>query len=247
MNKTNSYEENTLAYYKNRFGEHTSPLTLTLEEQSRWNAIKKMISPTPSLQILDFGCGDGRFSNLLSEYGTVTGVDIVPTSIKKAKKNFPAIKFLTLDCTQPNITKHFDIKYDLIISSEVIEHLLNQEQYIKNATQLLKPGGHLILTTPDKRWYNAFFSNKNIEPQAYEFWLSKNQLKYLVTDNNLKIITHFNFRSEWIFSFKSTFFLNCIGNRYVHFLLRKLGLKSLVLSILNQFNIGIYQLVLAQK
>ena len=48
-------------------------------------------------KILDFGCGMGWLSNSLSKLGKVTGIDLSPKGIERAKRQYPAVTFVAGD------------------------------------------------------------------------------------------------------------------------------------------------------
>lgn len=124
------------------------------------------------LNILDLGCGRGWLTNILSEYGNVVGVDL---SVKTAKKLFPDLKFIEADICR---SETFG-EYDVIVSSDVIEHLITKDQeiYIKNINRMLKPSGYLILTTPNKPVEEKHLKNMgNIRLQPIENWFDQEAL-----------------------------------------------------------------------
>ncbi len=99
-------------------------------------------------QVLDLGCGNGSFSARLASHGfEVTGVDFSASGIERARSNFPALHFQQHDLQQP-LAAGYSQRFDAVVSTEVIEHLLLPRMVMQNARFALKPGGHLIVTTP---------------------------------------------------------------------------------------------------
>jgi len=107
------------------------------------------------LRVLDIGCGNGSLSNLIAKNGyEVVGVEDSPSGVAEANKNFPECKFIhasVYDLPYSDLGGDFDI----VISAEVIEHLLYPSELIKSAKKCLKPNGSLILTTP----YHGYVKN----------------------------------------------------------------------------------------
>ncbi len=105
--------------------------------------------------ILDLGCGNGSFSNLLNDIGyNVVGIEQSESGIKIAKQNYPDCQFINASI--------YDLPYDelkfgfdVVTSVEVIEHLFDPKQLIRAAKQCIKPGGTIILTTP----YHGYLKN----------------------------------------------------------------------------------------
>lgn len=97
-------------------------------------------------KVLDYGCGSGYGTKMLSENAeSVIGVDISKEAIDFAQNNYssPNLEFKTI----PEIS---DEKFDVITSFQVIEHVPNDNKYVEDLKKLLNPGGHLLISTPDK-------------------------------------------------------------------------------------------------
>ena len=47
-------------------------------------------------------------------------------------------------------------KYDVVVSSEVIEHVTEKEDFVKHCVECVKPGGSILMTTPNKTWLSWF-------------------------------------------------------------------------------------------
>jgi len=99
--------------------------------------------------ILEVGCGYGVISKELSKYGRVTGMDLSPKGIEIAQKLNPELSFFHGDVLNYDFG---DKKYDIVINSEVIEHIPKEsrEQFMNVLADQLQPGGYMILTTPNK-------------------------------------------------------------------------------------------------
>lgn len=111
----------------------------------------------PGSAVLDLGCGNGSFLSLFQQRGWhLYGVDFSPTGIEFAKKTYPEIDFTLANAELPggDLLKRVG-PMDLIISTEVIEHLYDPKAFLRNAYCLLKPGGILVLTTP----YHGYLKN----------------------------------------------------------------------------------------
>ena len=102
--------------------------------------------------ILDLGCGDGLFFDRLTEFGgTIEGLESDPSLVSRETADRYKIHVGPLDRTfAPNK------RYTLILMLDVLEHLPNPEESLKQAVELLEPGGRLVLTVPAFRclWTN---------------------------------------------------------------------------------------------
>ena len=102
--------------------------------------------------ICDLGCGNGHISGRLAALGyQVTGVDASASGIQIAQRAYPGVEFIhaLIDC---------DLsvgKFDLVMSSDVIEHLYRPADLLEAAASQLKPGGQILLGTP----YHGYLKN----------------------------------------------------------------------------------------
>ena len=129
------------------------------------------------LRILDIGCGRGWMTDALSKFGSVLGVDLF---VDEAQKRYPNVSFL-----ESNIVSEFPKgEYDVVVSSEVIEHLPreHQSEHIKHIADVLPKGGVLILTTPNKAQLESLVKKlpDTSHMQPIENWLNKEELQEIV-------------------------------------------------------------------
>ena len=103
-------------------------------------------------KILDVGCGDGTFLSLFQEStNQLYGCDISEKAIEFAKLRFGDIAtFTTGDITDISSLKG---EFDVIICTEVLEHIEDDELALKTLYHKLKEGGHLIISTPHMKKY----------------------------------------------------------------------------------------------
>lgn len=105
-------------------------------------------------RVLDLGCGNGSLSNFIAQQGyEVVGVEDSESGFKEARlsPNCHFIQASIYDLPYAELENSFDI----VISSEVIEHLLYPRELVRAAKKCLKPNGRLILTTP----YHGYLKN----------------------------------------------------------------------------------------
>ena len=113
------------------------------------NNIKKK-----NLRILDFGCGVGINTKMLSNFGKVSCFDESPEAKKYLKRKFNKNKKIFI---KKNL-KNCKGKFDLIIASEVLEHIENDKDQVKKLHKFLKPNGFFLATVPA---YQFLFSTKD--------------------------------------------------------------------------------------
>ncbi|MBP6606317.1 MAG: methyltransferase domain-containing protein [Nitrospira sp.] len=105
---------------------------------------------TPSLSILDFGCGTGdHVTYPLACLGhRVLGVDMHEPSIQEAQRRYPMPNLLFRTGRLESLIEEGH-SFDLIVCSEVLEHLYRPQDCLALLRRLLKPVGTLVITTPN--------------------------------------------------------------------------------------------------
>jgi SAM-dependent methyltransferase len=140
------------------------PASQSIEAAIHLARYASAISFVKGKRVLDIACGEGYGSYLLKEAGalSVVGVDILETSISQAKKLFADknLEYLVADLNKPlSVFKNHE--FDIVISAETIEHLLNPEIFLETIKHLIKPDGIIILTCPNDHWYYPFDNKSN--------------------------------------------------------------------------------------
>lgn len=103
----------------------------------------------PNSRILDLGAGEGALSARLSDLGfQVISADKDQVNFKCKKSKFFCINFDLIDEINGFVEAHEDY-FDAVLGVEVIEHVENQWQYISQLMKMLKPGGMVLITTPN--------------------------------------------------------------------------------------------------
>jgi 2-polyprenyl-3-methyl-5-hydroxy-6-metoxy-1,4-benzoquinol methylase len=105
--------------------------------------------------ICDLGCGNGHIAGRLASLGyEVTGIDASHSGIGIAQRTHAKVKFIEAMIDR-GLEEIVTQPFDLVLSSDVIEHLYRPSDLLEAAFALLKPGGHLLLGTP----YHGYVKN----------------------------------------------------------------------------------------
>jgi len=101
--------------------------------------------------LLEIGCGDGRgvdvLHPLVSAYTAIDKNDIL---IDILEKKYPDIKFISQFI--PPLSMIPDNTFDTVVSFQVIEHIENDDLYVKEIYRVLKPGGKALISTVNKKY-----------------------------------------------------------------------------------------------
>lgn len=189
-------------------------------------------------KILDFGCGDGRSVPIWGLVGEAHGFDLSESAMKIATANFPTFSFKYGDACNSDYNSDF---YDILISQEVIEHIVDQDKYVEECYKLLKDGGSLILTTPNKFYFDRV-KGGNYSRQPIENIIDAAQLKTLISKK-------FKIKSTYsLINAKGDFGIyKWICNRYLLFIIKKVGLNSWFQQFLGNRFYKLHLVIIAQK
>ncbi len=121
-------------------------------------AILPLIPGTAGQRILDLGCGNGALAGFLAKKGhEVVGIDGCPDGVEIARQTYPAVQFhcRRLEEDLAAVVREVDV----VVATEVLEHLYRPASLVENAFRVLRPGGTLIVTTPHHGyWKNLALS-----------------------------------------------------------------------------------------
>jgi len=168
MNQVSRKEfEDYMASYKPWFceGFHNEPLSFLQKNENRFYSMLTNISPylKSGVKVCDFGSFPGSFLRVLNDFSpgmeiTSAGlliddefkhsmdsinVDVLSVNLDPAHDGLP----LYTDLPEYNIPKRN--YFDIVIASEVFEHMINPVHLIWIASRILKPGGVIMVTTPN--------------------------------------------------------------------------------------------------
>lgn len=136
---------------------------------------------------LDAGCGIGLFSEIAEKMGAnVTSLDVGESLLQQVGKRCNSIKVVgsTTELPFP------DNSFDIVLSTEVLEHTENPELGFNEIARVVKPNGMVIVTVPNKIWrFSVNIADfLKIRPyQGFENWFWRSTIKRLANKNNLII------------------------------------------------------------
>lgn len=100
-------------------------------------------------RILDLGAGEGALSARLADLGyAVTAADKDAESFRCTQSAFSRINFDSAEEIEHFVQKHEGV-FDAVLGIEVIEHVQDQWQYVRQLMRMARPGGLILVTTPN--------------------------------------------------------------------------------------------------
>jgi len=173
--------------YQNKVLIEKDPLTyLANSEPCYWgpvHAIQNILKLDKGAKILEVGSGLGYFTYSLKQSGyNIQGLDISQDAVDKANKMYG-------ECYLCDDLLHFAeanlASFDLVIMTEVIEHLNEPKKFILSIKKLLKPDGKYIFTTPNKSFYPDAVSWHTDAPPVHCWWFSEKSVAYIANILNV--------------------------------------------------------------
>lgn len=131
---------------------------IALEHLHRYAIAQQMVE---GKIVLDIASGEGYGSQLLSfAAAEVVGVDLSAEAVAYARARYvrPNLKFMAGSATAIPLD---DLSVDAVVSFETIEHLADHELMISEIKRVMKPGGLLIISSPDKEFYSDATGHQN--------------------------------------------------------------------------------------
>lgn len=128
-----------------------------------WRRLLLGVLPPPPARIVDLGCGTGTLARLLIDAGyDVTGLDVSPAMLERARAKVPEARFVLGDAADPAPTLEADHErrpedtrptgaYDVVLCRHVLWALPEPAAAMARWVGLLAPGGRLVLV--EGRWF----------------------------------------------------------------------------------------------
>lgn len=122
----------------------------------------------PGFKILDAGCGNGDFMKYLEANIpeiNLQGLDYSVTEVREARKKGLNVKQANFEEKIKLPSNSIDVAY----AGELIEHLYNPDLFLSELNRIVKPGGFLLLATPNLcAWFNRILVPLGIQPLFVE-------------------------------------------------------------------------------
>jgi SAM-dependent methyltransferase len=133
-------------------------------------------SPYIEGDVLEPGCGEGRGIGLLAQKAnSYTALDKISEVIDQLKEKFAGVNFRQMHF--PPFDGLEDNSFDVVISFQVIEHIEDDKQFLKEIHRVLRPGGKAIITTPNIKmtltrnpWHVREYTNGELKKLAANYF-----------------------------------------------------------------------------
>lgn len=146
--------------------------------------------PLAGRRLLDAGCGTGWFSAAACERGAVvTSVDLGPRLLALTRRRCAA-RVVCADVQRLNFP---DAAFDVVVSSECIEHTPSPGRAVMELLRVCRPGGRVVITCPNRNWRFAIVVANALGLRPYdglENWPSRAELRRYVELAGGRVLRH---------------------------------------------------------
>lgn len=189
-----------------------------------------------TFDICELGCSGGWLSRELTALGRVTGVDADRARIEQARERYTQVTFESADL----LTWAPRREFDLVVSSEVLEHLNEKRRYLDTLHRITKPGGWVLITTPNKK-LKPYWDAAGMGEGLFEDWLTPRELRALCS--GFTIVRH----STFLYDFSYTGVYRWLNAKKLRALLERCNLAPAYDALRDMLDHGLYQILLARK
>ena len=194
----------------------------------------------PPVHLLDVGCGWGWLSNRISPYGEVTGLEPSGRGVLEARTRFPHITFINDAFPSRQIAT---MQFEILVCSEVIEHVQEQESFVQGLANAVRQGGALVLTTPNATHWGEYSSKNREDLQPVEQWLTRGRLLQLLCESGFTVMRY----RQWHTGFTSRGIYRLCNSHKANRILQLCRCGFVRDRMITAFDLGLYQGLLAVR
>ena len=228
-------------YYAERWNKFEYANSLAMERITKILSLMQQAGVRERPEICDLGCGAGWATGILGAFGETTGVDLAPP--ESTSHRYPHCRFIAADVLE---WRYSPGTFDVVVSQETIEHIerTRQSRYLDVAHGLLRPGGYLILTTPNRRTMDAFpGGGRTWSSQPIEEWLSAGELRALLHQTGFEVLR----MTSFVLGYGHHGSYRLANSAQLNRFLGHVGLQKVWRGVLARTNFGLHLAVLCRK
>ena len=162
-------------------------------------------------RILDLGCGSGYGAASLADAAeSIVAVDISSEAIELAAQRYRTANLSFRQIHAGDALPFADETFDVVLSFQVIEHVADEAAYLREARRVLKPGGKMIIVTPDRslrllpfqkpwnRWHLREYSAAQLR-RIVAPWLQVDSVQQMGAPNHIAKVETRRYRvAKWL-------------------------------------------------
>lgn len=191
-----AYDESYYGVGDKKFNGGLIEKVLDLFRNRRANRIAKLMGRKG--KILDIGCGNGRFLQMIECQGDIEGYGLEMASNSALRAKVIIGDRLQIGTLQAD--SYPEAYFDAITLFHVFEHLTDPKGYLENIQRILKPGGILYISFPNiDSLQSRIFKGDwlHLDPPRHLFFFGPNRFKEIMADYGFNTINEKHFNIEY--------------------------------------------------
>lgn len=166
-----------MSYSARYYGQYSHYLRMNLDDVPLFRFISAKCRGLGPGAVLDVGCGVGYLLNWLGKQGwRGVGVDLSSAAVAAGRRIYPDLEFFRSSVYDLPFA---DRSFDAVVSISVAEHLESPRQMVAEMNRVLKPGGALMLSTPEIR---SLFKKLFVHDSSHVHEFKKEEIVGLVAE-----------------------------------------------------------------
>ncbi|WP_227983465.1 class I SAM-dependent methyltransferase [Nocardia spumae] len=131
-------------------GERTVP---GIAEENYWFrrheiVYARLLERCTGATVLEAGSGEGYGANMIADVATaVIGLDYDTSAVAHVRAVYPRVEMIQGNLAELPLE---DATVDVVVNFQVVEHLWDQAQFLRECLRVLRPGGELLISTPNR-------------------------------------------------------------------------------------------------
>jgi SAM-dependent methyltransferase len=172
--------------FARKIGRVADPLAFLAESEENYWGVREFARSLPAgAEILDVGTGLGYLAFALARAGfRATGLDLSEEAVARARSRF-GDHYAAGDLFEWKRSRRES--FDAVVMLELIEHVEKPREWIEAALELIRPGGALLLSTPDRDSYPDGTVWETEAPPVHLWWFSPRSIERLCADLPVKL------------------------------------------------------------
>lgn len=154
-----------------------------------WSLVRRYVDGGANrrLRVCELGCGTGGNLAAIAEDHDVVGIECSPDALNYARLSLgDRVRFGSL----PHEIDLPQSSFDVVLMTDVLEHIKNDRASARTAVELVRPGGIVVVTVPAYQW---LFSPRDVRHQHFRRY-AKTQLRRLWNPEGaqIEVLSHYN-------------------------------------------------------
>lgn len=151
--------------------------------------------PQPHARVLEIGCAAGQFRSLLGPEAEVWGVEMNPHAAERARQHLHRVLVGSYEAVEADLPPGY---FDLVICNDVIEHMADDEGFLRRVQTRMAPGARLMGSIPNMRHWRDF--KKLLFRRQWEYSdsgvLDRTHLRFYTGDSFRRTLERCGYRVE---------------------------------------------------